>query len=263
MWMKNRLHVRMLIIGRPSDFLVSPETALSFYIVSVSYFCHMSHPYQIPPRHPFHTARKRRKSRRCGITYTAHSLRECPLDRIPSSHPFHTAQNVPNNGRCGSACTVQPPAKRPTAGHFAWNLLSIHLTTSVLHNLHYAESPWIRAFWRVFWEGLYICEIAIPWISVRCVRGRMQSPPCQTEASTAAAYLSLNPRKLCALPAGVFPQVYRSICMNALEHRWLQGLGRFTCEGMWKTHHGERAFWGTFAAARFPQVYLVICRNSL
>ena len=193
MWMKNRLHVRMLIIGRPSDFLVSPETALSFYIVSVSYFCHMSHPYQIPPR-----------------------------------HPFHTAQNVPNNGRCGRACTVQPPAKRPTAGHFAWNLLSIHLTTSVLHNLHYAESPWIRAFWRVFWEGLYTCEIAMPWISVRCVRGRMQSPPCQTEASTAAAYLSLNPRKLCALPAGVFPQVYRSLCMNALETRWLQGLGRLT-----------------------------------
>ena len=58
MWMKNRLHVSMLIIGRPSDFLVSPETALSFYIVSVSYFCHMSHPYQIPPRHHFHTARE-------------------------------------------------------------------------------------------------------------------------------------------------------------------------------------------------------------
>ena len=51
---------------------------------------------------------ERRKSRRCGITYTTHHLRERLLDRIDSDAPFHTAQNLPDNGRCCSACTADP-----------------------------------------------------------------------------------------------------------------------------------------------------------
>ena len=91
----------------------------------------------------------------------------------------------------------------------------------------------------------------------------MQSPPCQTETSTAAAYLSLNPRKSCALPAGVFSQVYRAFYGNALKHKWLKELRWFTCGGGRRTHRGEKAFSGTFAAARLTQVYRKICGKAL
>ena len=40
-------------------------------------------------------------------------------------------------------------------------------------------------------------------------------------------------------------------------------MARFTCGGERRLHPCESAFWGTFAAARLPQVYRVICGKAL
>ena len=38
---------------------------------------------------------------------------------------------------------------------------------------------------------------------------------------------------------------------------------RFTCGGKRRAHHGESAFWGTFADASLPQVYHAVCDKVL